>query len=128
MLFREGGQRVEFVRCVNRAQLGRLGEAEDARFRGMHVAVTGQHFRGMVEVEFAVGPADPVQLGAAGKKFRRAAFIRLDVGALVAKDAVKWLTKLRQGEGIGGRTVENEERFAVGFEDLAHALRDLIRP
>src|SRR5205085_875371 len=47
---------------------------------------------------------------------------------LVANDAVERPAKLRQGQRIGRRSVENEKHFTISLENLADALDDAPRP
>ena len=94
----------------------------------MHVAVTRDHFRGRGEIDLAIGAADPEQLRAAGKKLRRAAFIRLDVRTLVTKNAVKRPAKLREGERVGPGAVEDEKGFALSLENLIDLIANPSRP
>ena len=94
----------------------------------MHVAMLRQDRRGFVEVELPVLPADAQQLGAAGKKLRRAAFVRLDVCAFMAKDAVKGPAKMSQRERVGRRAVEDQEGLAVRLENFAHLVADAPGP
>src|SRR4028119_1465424 len=46
---------------------------------------------------------------AVGEDLARAALVGLDVGRLVAEDAVVALAQVGQGEGVGSRAVEDEE-------------------
>ena len=99
MLRRKISNRLKFVRRINCPQLRRLGHAQRADPGRMHIAVSGQHLGRCREIEPAVFAPDGQQFGAAGKKLRRAAFVRLDVGALMTKDALKRPAKLREARG-----------------------------
>src|SRR5262249_62309755 len=49
------------------------------------------------------------------------------MGAFMTNDAVKRLTKLRQGERVGGSAIENDKTLAICFENLADASAQLRR-
>src|ERR1043166_4668884 len=72
------------------------------------------------EIELSVSASSRSKLRAAGEKLRSAAFIGLDMRLLVANDAVIRPAELSQGEGICGRSVEDEKGRAIRLENLAH--------
>ena len=80
------------------------------------------------QIELAIGAARRQQLCAAGKELRRAALIRLDVRMLVANDAMKRSTELREGEAIRSRAVENNKDFAVRLENFARQFTNAPSP
>src|SRR5205085_3237355 len=82
----------------------------------------------ITQVQFPVGAGGWNQLRAAGKKFWRAAFIRLAVGALVANHAVVRAAEMSERERIGRGAVEDEKNFAVVFENLPDAFDDATGP
>ena len=94
----------------------------------MHIAVSGQHLGRCREIEPAVFAPDGQQFGAPGKKLRRPTFVRLDVGALMTKDALERPAELREAEGIGRRTVEDDEGLAIGLKNFAHLCTDPFCP
>ncbi|MOA27404.1 hypothetical protein D3C78_1482810 [compost metagenome] len=65
---------------------------------------------------------------AVGEKFRRAAFVGLDVGGLGADHAVVALAQRGQRQGVGRGAVEGEEHFAVGLEQVAKVIRSAGGP
>src|SRR5437879_13468790 len=80
------------------------------------------------DVDLAVRAADHEQLRSSREKFRRAAFIGLDVRVLVANDAVERLAKLRQRECVGRGAIKDKKHLTVGFENLAHQITDARWP
>src|SRR6266436_3920403 len=76
----------------------------------------------------AVGAANQQQLRSSREKFRRAAFIGLNVRLLVADDAVERLAKLRQRESVGRGAIENKKHLTVGLENLAHKIANTRGP
>ena len=107
--------RVELFQRVNRSHLRRLGDAQRARLGRVHIHAAPRRRR-LREIDFAILAAEQEQLGPAGKEFRRAAFVCLDVCPLVAENAVERLTELGERERVGGRAVEDDERLAIGLE------------
>ena len=79
----------------------------------------GQCGGDIAQIQFPVFARRRDQLGASGEKFRRATFIGLAVGPLVANYAVIRAAQMREGERVGGSAVENEEDFAVLLENFA---------
>ena len=94
----------------------------------MHIAVSGKHLGRCREIESAVFAPYGRQFGTAGKKLRRPTFIRLDVGALMTKDALERPAELREAEGIGRGTVEDDEGPAIGLKNFAHLCTDPFCP
>jgi len=68
--------------------------------------------------QLAVRPRDRNQLGA-GEKFRRAAFIGVDMGLFVAIDRAPGRRKLGQGERVRRRARRHQERRHFAFEHIA---------
>src|SRR4051794_5909063 len=68
--------------------------------------------------EFATGAGYRDDLAAAREKFRRAAFVGVDVRHLVANDAVVAPAKLGERQRIGRRAVEYKEDRALRREEL----------
>jgi hypothetical protein len=67
-------------------------------------------------------------LGAAREQCRRAGLVLLDMAEGVSNHGVIGPADLRQRQGIGRRTVEDEEHLAVRLEQLADARAGLLRP
>src|SRR5216684_2428907 len=70
----------------------------------------------------AVGAANQQQLRSSREKFRRAAFIGLNVRMLVADDAMKRLAKLCERECVGRGAVKNKIYVTIRLENLAHEI------
>src|SRR5438105_10721620 len=85
--------RANFILRINRAELGRLSNANYAGFVRVHFRLARDDRFHFVDVDLAITAANEQQLRAAREKLRRAAFVSLDVRVLMTDDAVKWLTK-----------------------------------
>src|SRR5205085_4617790 len=90
--------------------------------------MSGKSRRDITQVEFPVGAGGRNQFRAAGKKFWRAALIRLAMGAFVANHAVVRAAEMSERERIGRGAVEDEKNFAVLFENLPDAFDDATGP
>src|SRR5215211_6360917 len=94
----------------------------------MHVAVLqGCRFH-FAQVKLSVRAGNREQFRSTRKKFRTAAFIRLDVGTLMANDAMEWSAKLGERQRIRGSSVQNDENFAFGLENFTRKLADSACP
>jgi len=118
----EVGEGVDLGRGVDGPVFGGLGEGEGAGFREMDAVAAGEGGGDGGGGEFAVGAGEREELAAAGEELGGAAFVGVDVGDLVAEDALVTLAEGGEGEGIGGGAVEDEKCFAVGFEEIAEEL------
>ena len=112
----------KLVRCVDRAHLRRLGQAESLGLGVVDITALGDQVLDALRGEFAIRPIAQKQLGAIGGIFWPAAFIRFDVCQFVADHAVEGLTDGGQCQGVGGGTIEYEVDIAVGIEQLAQTI------
>src|ERR1700730_16121492 len=80
------------------------------------------------DVDLAIRAANQQQLRSSREKFRRAAFIGLNVRMLVADDAVERLAKLRQRECVGRGAIENKKYLAIRFKNLTHKIANTRGP
>ena len=72
---------------------------------GVHLGMTHDRCFCFLDVDLAILPADQDKFAAAREKFRRPAFVSLNVGIWMTDNAVKRLTKLSQRKRVCGRSV-----------------------
>jgi hypothetical protein len=89
----------------------------------MNVLALGGEFMNLGRRDFDADTWCNEELGAIGKEFWCAAFIRFNVGSVATNDAMVRLAKRRQSKGICGRSVEDKEDLAIGFEEFAKRVR-----
>src|SRR5215831_15071222 len=92
----ELGDGRDLIACVNRPELCCLRDADHAWFMRMQLVLARDHGFHLSNVDFTISAADQKQLRSLGEKFRRAAFVGLKMGILVADNALKRLAKLRE--------------------------------
>ena len=126
--FGERRDRVDLIAGVDRPQLGRLGDADHARFVGMQFGLARDYRFDFFEIDLAGGSSNQQQFGTAGEKFRRAAFVGLDVRLLVTNHAVKRLAKLGQGKGVGRGAVEDQIGLAISLEEVSNRFAQTPHP
>lgn len=119
---REVGEGAEFGGRVERAVLGGLSDGDGSGFGKVNAVTADESGGDGGGGEFAEGAGEREEFAAAGEKFGGAAFVGVNVGDLVAEDALVAVAEGGEGEGVGGGAVEDEEGFAVGFEDLPEEL------
>ena len=78
-----------FVARINRSELGCLRNADHARLVRVQLILTHKQRFGLANIDLAVSAPDQEQFRSAGEKFRRAAFVGLNVSVLMADDAAK---------------------------------------
>src|SRR5207244_10012575 len=84
----------------------------------MQLVMAGKQRFCLADVNFAIGAADQKQFRSSGEKFRRAAFVGLNVGMLVTDHALERLAQLRERQRVRRRAGENKINIAVGLEDF----------
>ncbi len=119
---------LDFVDGIDGAEFGSLGEADGAGFGVVDIVASADGLFDASGVEFAVGAGDEEDLGAVGEELWGAALVGFDMGHFVAEDAVVGLAGGGEGEGVGGGAVEDEEHFAIGFEEVAEEVGGLLGP
>ena len=126
---RELGNLADFVRLVDCAVLGRLGQAHGRWLRIVDVALhpLRQFVVDQCRIELAVGARQVDQLGAAGEQFGRTAFVDIDVRQLVAIDGAVGRRHDRQRKRIRGGAGGDGKHRRVGLEQLADELLDAPR-
>ena len=82
----------------------------------------------LAEVDLSVSGVRQKQFSSTSIKLRRAAFVCLDVGALVADHSVKGLAKLGQAEGVRPGAGEHKINIAINVENLPDTWAHLRRP
>ena len=118
----EVGECADFGGRVKGAVLGGLGKGEGAGFGEVDAVAAGEGGGDGGGRELGGGAGQGEEFTPAGEKFRRAAFVRVDVGDLVAEDALVALAKGGEREGVGGGAVEDKKSFAVGLENLTEEI------
>jgi hypothetical protein len=86
----------------------------------MQFRLPRDNFLGLLDVDLTVRASNREQLRSFREKLRRAALVGLDVRVFVTDDAVERLAKLRKGERIRGRAVEDKINRAIDLENFAH--------
>ena len=120
VLVGELGQRADLLGRVDGAELGRLGDRDDARLGGVLVADPGEPLGDQLRGELAVGrrggqeldPRDP--LG-------RPALVDVEVGGLGADHRLVGAGERLEREHVGAGAVEDQERLGLLAEVLAEA-------
>lgn len=121
-LFYFGGDGFEFVGRVDGADFSGVGNADGAGFWKMDVGAAGDGAFDGCGIDFAVVAGEKEDLHAVGEKLGRAAFVGFDMGEFMAEDAVIGLAEGGQGQGVRGGAVEDEEDFALSFENFAQGV------
>src|SRR5437867_1901521 len=98
----------QLVDRVNRAEFGGLRNADCLRLGRVQIAVPRNNRSDFSKIKFAIRTACREKFRSTREKLGPAALIRHDMGILVANDAVKWATKLCEGERVCRRAVESE--------------------
>jgi hypothetical protein len=93
-------QSLNFIRRVNRSELRRLCDANGAHHVPVQLDLLRDEFFCLAQVDLSVIGFRQKQFGSPGIKLRSAAFVRLDVGALVTDHSVEGLAKLGQTERV----------------------------
>src|SRR2546428_2506182 len=94
----------------------------------MQLVMAGEQRFCLADVNFAIGAADQKQFRSSGEKFRRAAFVGLNVGMLVTDHALERLAQLRERQRVRRRAGENKIDIAVGLEDFTDPIARLRSP
>ena len=121
VLVGELGQGADLLRRVDGAELGGLGDRDDAGLRGVLVADPGEPLRDQLRGELPVGsrggqelhPRDP--LG-------RPALVDVEVRGLGADHGLVGAGERLEREDVGAGAVEDQERLGLLAEVLAKAL------
>jgi hypothetical protein len=82
----------------------------------------------LAEVDLSVSGARQKQFSSTSIKLRRAAFVCLNVSALVADHPMKGLAKLSQAERVRAGPGEHKINIAIDFENLSDACAHLRGP
>src|SRR3954468_903994 len=127
-LTRELRNPLQLIAFVDRPEFRCLRHADHARLRRMNIRKPSQRERDLSEIEFSVCTGSRDELRASGKEFGCAAFIGLDVRALMTKDSIEWSAKLRESQRIGGGAIKDKESFTIGFEQFTDQLTRAFRP
>ncbi|MCY1405739.1 hypothetical protein D9M71_209840 [compost metagenome] len=117
-----GADGADFVRGVDAADFGGLGQGHHTGFRVVDVLALERDLADRFRGQLAVFSTGDQQFGAVGEEFRGAAFVGFDVGGFRADHAVVTLAQRRQRQRVGGGAVEGEKHFAVGFEQFAESV------
>jgi hypothetical protein len=128
MFFAHAPNSFEFGDCVNRPEFGGLRDAYDTRFWIVNVVAPDYDAFDSSRIHFAILAGHEQDFGAVAEKFRRAAFVGFDVGSFMAKNAMIRLAHGGEREGVRSGAVEDEEYFAVRFEEFANQIRSFGRP
>ena len=113
---RKGANRLNFIQRVNRSELRRLRDANGAHHVPVQFDLLRDEFFCLAQVDLSVIGFRQKQFGSPGIKLRGAAFVRLDVGALVTDHSVEGLAKLGQTERVRRSAGEHKINVAIDFE------------
>ena len=108
------------VGSVHRAGLGGLRKAQHVRFREVDVTAAGCCICGRGKVDLPVVAGHMQDLGPVREKLRRTALVHLDVGSVVADDAVVGLHIDASASEVGRRSIETKKARSR-LENLAIA-------
>jgi hypothetical protein len=118
----------DFINGIHRSEFSRLGHTDHARLRRVQRRLLPDQVLGESQINFTVTTIHQKELGSFAKKFRRAAFIGLDMSVAVTKDAVERLAKLGQRDRICGGAIRGEKDGAIGLEQLVDVTAGASRP
>jgi len=122
------GDCIQFCERISRPGFGRLSNAERAHLRRVNVEMLAEYNRDCVEIEFPIFARNSEEFAASGKKFWRAAFVGVDVGAIMTDRALVWSAQLGERKRVRGGAVEDEKGFAVGLKNVAQLFLQLAGP
>ena len=131
MAVRGRGDGGNFLRTVDGAGLGGLGDADGGRLRMMHDAIDrlGQRFGELARVDLARGAADRAELGARREELRRIGLVDQDVRGRMAEDGAPRRRAAGQRQHVGRGAGGDREGHQVGpLEEVAQPLLDLMCP
>ena len=120
---RKGANCLDFIRRVNRPELRRLCDANGVHHVPVQLDLLRDEFFCLAQVDLSVVGFRQKQFGSPGIKLRSAAFIRLDVGALVTDHSVEGLAKLGQTERVRPSAGEHKINIAIDFRIIAGCVR-----
>jgi len=119
---RQIGEGANGLGRIDRTVLGGLGQREGAGFGEMNAVAAGEGGSNGGGGELAGRARQREQLAAAGEEFRGAALVGVDVGDLVAENALMAGAESGEGKSVGGSAVEHKECLAIGLEEIAEQL------
>src|SRR4030095_2369289 len=82
----------------------------------------------LADVALPIRAANQKQLRSFREKFRRAAFVGVKMGILMADNAVERLAELSERQRICRRAIENKVNVAIGLEDFTDAIAHMCGP
>src|ERR1051325_5737073 len=91
---------LDFISAVNRSELSRLCDTDDAHYVPVQLDLLRHHFFGLGKVDLSIISLRQKQFRSSGVKLRSAGFVCLNMGTLVTNHAVERLAKLCQTKGI----------------------------
>src|SRR5262245_7482674 len=125
---REGSNRLNLIRSVNRSELRRLCNADGAHHVPMQLDLFRDELFCLAQVDLSAIRSREKQFSSPRVKLRSATFVSLNVRALVADHSVEGLAKLGQTERIRPGTGEHKINIAIDFENVPNAFTHLRSP
>ncbi len=107
-----------FMRAIERPQLGRVGQTDHSRLGGMEITSPAQHFPKIGNLDFTICAVHWNDSESLVQEPRGIAFIRFDMRMSVAENTVVRRTKTADSQTICGSAIADTKKkgLAVGFE------------